>query len=334
MSAVPFDNAPVTILVADDNPTNVLLLARSLEKHGYRVMTADDGAAALEMARRHQPDLILMDVMMPELDGLEVCKTLKSDASTASIPIIFVTARTDPGNVVEGLSTGGADYIIKPFIIREVLARVAVHIRLRQYEKELLARNAELERLSEQLAEMNVELAQLTRTDPLTGMLNRRAWHEAMLLESERAARTGSPYALAMIDVDHFKAYNDRYGHQQGDECLIAIARAILGCCRCTDLTGRYGGEEFVLLCPDTGVDGVKELAERVRSAVASKAIEHAGSPVAPHVTISIGVSVAQTGLTWEEIVNRADEALYEAKRAGRNRVSISGQSIERTHSP
>jgi diguanylate cyclase (GGDEF)-like protein len=310
-----------TILVADDNPTNVLLLQRALSKHGYRVLTADNGQAALELARQARPDLLLLDVMMPQHDGLEVCRLLKSDPETAPIPIIFVTARVDSDEVVRALTMGGSDYITKPFILKEVLARIAVHLRLRQFENELVKRNQELERLSAQLADMNVELARLTRKDPLTGLLNRRAWFETMLLEQERCRRYHSAYSILLLDVDYFKAFNDSQGHQAGDDCLTRVAGSITAGCRALDLIGRYGGEEFIVLAPETDNAGGLALAERIHACVADMKLPHPASPTSPWLTVSIGVATSAPDEPWESVVRRADEALYTAKQNGRNQT-------------
>lgn len=320
MSMPQGDGCREKILVVDDTPTNVILLSKALQKNGYEVLTARDGFIALDQVRAGQPDLILLDIMMPGRDGMEVCRMLKADPQTAAIPVVFVTAHSDPDQIVHALSIGGCDYIAKPFIISEVLARVSAHLRLRRTERELIRRNEELERLSSQLAEMNVELARLTRTDPLTGLLNRRAWQECLTLEHERCARHGGKYSLMMIDVDHFKAYNDHQGHLAGDECLQRVAGAIPPACRSIDLIGRYGGEEFIVLAPETNLEGVQALSERVRQAVWDLSIPHPLSRTADRITVSIGTASSDRS-QWEQVVHDADEALYAAKQSGRNCV-------------
>jgi diguanylate cyclase (GGDEF)-like protein len=308
------------ILIVDDNPTNLLLLARSLEKAGYTILQARDGAAAIEAATTHNPDLVLLDIMMPDQDGLQVCQVLKSQAATETIPVIFVTARTESEEIVKALSIGGCDYITKPFIISEVLARVSVHLRLKRAEQELLRRYDELQRLSSQLADMNIELSRLTRTDPLTGLMNRRAWHEAAAIEQGRSQRKSCPFSVLMIDIDCFKKLNDSLGHQAGDDCLAQLAQGIQIACRCTDLVGRYGGEEFVVLAPETDTPGAVHLAERIRTAVSDLHLPHPDSGIGPYVTVSTGVATG-VGDKWEDVVRRADKALYAAKNAGRNRT-------------
>ncbi len=308
------------ILVVDDDPTNVLVLRRSLEKSGYDVLTANDGFAAVDIAVESQPDLILLDVMMPDRDGLEVCEILKSQESTSGIPVIFVTATSESARIVRAFAAGGSDYVTKPFRAEEILARVSVHVRLRQAEEELRHKNNRLEGLMHQLAESNQQLSLLSRMDPLTKLLNRRTWEESMVIEHERYDRSQSVYSIIMLDVDHFKAYNDTLGHQAGDECLKKVARCISDTCRQVDIAGRYGGEEFVILAPDTNGDAAVKLAERVRKALWNEAMPHPGSRTSNRVTASLGIAESMPG-KWEDVLRRADDALYIAKRAGRNMV-------------
>jgi diguanylate cyclase (GGDEF)-like protein len=320
MPLVAHSENTARILVVDDNPTNVVLLSSALKKCGYEVLTAENGTKAIEVARRQRPDLILLDIEMPERDGFEVCNVLKTESSTATIPIIFVTATTHSETIVRALSTGGCDYITKPFLLNEVLARVSVQLRLKKTERELLKRNQELEVVSSKLQEVNEELARLTRIDPLTGLLNRRAWQEAAQHERERANRFSEPFSICMLDADYFKRLNDSLGHQAGDACLITLADAIQKTCRFVDVIGRYGGEEFVILLPGTDMQGAYGFGERLRQAVFDLAMPHPDNPVADRITISVGVATYASD-PWEEIVKRADDALYLAKRTGRNTV-------------
>lgn len=320
-------NTPSSILVVDDNPTNVLLLRRSLEKAGYAVLTAEDGFKAVEVATQQHPDLILLDVMMPGRDGLEACTILKAQAETAAIPVVFVTGVSETDQILKAFSAGGCDYITKPFKTGEVLARVSVHVRLRRAEEELLQKNARMEELSNELAKTNHQLDTLSRVDPLTQLSNRRTWEEAVVKEHERFCRHSCLYSIVMIDVDHFKAFNDSQGHQAGDQCLRQIAESIRSACRRVDVVGRYGGEEFVVLAPDTGGEAAVKLAERIRRAIWALGIPHANSEVTGRVTISLGVATSATG-SWEDILKKADDALYVAKRAGRNMV-CSGHGIQ-----
>ncbi|MFH1419823.1 MAG: response regulator [Planctomycetota bacterium] len=311
---------PPRILVVDDTPTNVLVLRKSLEKAGYAVLTADDGFKAVEIATQQLPDLILLDVMMPGRDGLEVCTLLKAQKDTAAIPVVFVTGVSETDRILKAFSAGGCDYITKPFKTGEVLARVSVHVRLRRAEEELRQKNDRMEELTNELAGTNHQLATLSRVDPLTQLCNRRTWEEAVLKEHERFRRHASLYSIIMIDVDNFKSFNDSQGHQAGDQCLRRIADSIGSACRQVDVVGRYGGEEFVVLAPDTGNEAAVKLAERVRKAVWALGIPHVKSDVTGRVTISLGVATSRTG-SWEDVLKKADDALYVAKRAGRNMV-------------
>jgi len=313
-------NTPPRLLIADDNPTNRLILARSLQDAGYDVLTADDGLQAIRIATQRYPDLILLDMVMPERDGLEVCRLLKSQTETALVPIIFVTAVSDSDQILEAFAAGGCDYVTKPFRLEEVLARVSVHIRLRQAEEELRLKNAQMEKLTGELSEANVELANLSRIDSLTTLLNRRTWEQVAEQEHVRFQRYGHAYSILMVDVDNFKVFNDSRGHQAGDECLRTIAKSIRSVCRRGDNVGRFGGEEFVVLTPQTPPEEAVKLAERIRKAVWALAIPHTAPSSPGRVTISLGVATS-TGETWEDVLKEADDALYVAKRAGRNMV-------------
>lgn len=302
-----------TVLIVDDTRVNRAVLARALHKVGYVTCEAEGGLEGIAAAREHAPDLILLDVMMPGCDGFEVCRELKADGTTAAIPVIFVTALTEPEEKVRAFAVGGSDYIVKPFKIAEVLARVNVHVRLRQAQKALRQKNHELEKLAK-------EMADLSQMDSLTRLTNRRVWLETLAKEHDRFQRHGHRYGLIVIDVDFFKAFNDSLGHLAGDECLRNVASAIRRTCRNSDTVGRYGGEEFVVLAPDTGVETVTLLAERIRKAIWDMAIPHPASACGVRVTASLGVAGA-SGENWHEVLRRADNAMYVAKRAGRNMV-------------
>jgi len=307
------------ILIVDDSRSDALLLSRSLEKAGYGTLTAHSGAEAVQLARDRVPDLILLDMTMPAMDGVATCAELKRDAATESIPIVFVTAHSDGDHVVKAFSAGGSDYVTKPIRIDEILARMSVQLRLREAERGLLERNTQLETLAAQLAEMNETLCRQSRMDGLTNLLNRRAFDEAAYVEHDRAQRYGRPYCLLMIDVDYFKAFNDSLGHPAGDRCLQQIADALARACRTTDVVARYGGEEFVVLAPETSSDGGARLAERIRLSVWGLSIRHPGSP-AGRCTVSIGVAGSQEG-DLQQVLLAADSFLYRAKHGGRNLV-------------
>jgi diguanylate cyclase (GGDEF)-like protein len=296
---------PRRVLIVDDHPENILVLMDSLDED-CAVLVAKDGAKALEQAMNHRPDLILLDVMMPAMDGFEVCARLKADDRTKGIPVIFITAMREECDEEKGLRLGAIDYIRKPINPSVTRVRIRNHLALRR--KTLL-------------------LEECALLDGLTEIRNRRWFDEALTREWMRGRRMGEPLSLAMLDIDHFKPYNDTYGHAQGDQCLIQVARALShGMRRHSDLVARYGGEEFVILAPDTPLDAAVVLVREIARAVEGLRIPHAASPVADHVTISGGVACMVPSENDAEtlLIEHADEALYQAKAAGRARVIAS----------
>ena len=291
------------ILAIDDTPTNLLALGAVLGDE-FALQIATSGAAGLALAGKSSPDLILLDVMMPDMNGFETCRRLKADPLTRDIPVIFVTALDSPEDETLGLEAGAVDFISKPLHSAVVRARVRTHLTLKH--------QADL-------------LRSMSFVDGLTGVANRRQFDEALQREWRACLRTGSSLALAMIDIDHFKQFNDTYGHPAGDACLRAIAGILNGAMnRSHDLIARYGGEEFVCLLPDINLAGARIKVEQLRQAVQSLNIPHAASSTAPVVTISLGLAlfVPADELTPEQLVAAADAELYTAKRAGRNRLS------------
>lgn len=311
-----------SILVVDDNSTNRKILVHAFEKDGHNVREASDGFEAIELVQEHAPSLILLDVMMPGRDGFEVCKILKADPATSAIPIVFITAKTNSKDLERAFSLGGCDYVTKPFRLSEVRARVSVHLNLQNAQSDLVDRNQRLEELSRMVAETNLKLARQARIDPLTSLFNRRAWEECVTAEHDRHLRHQSPYSILMLDVDHFKTFNDSLGHQAGDECLKEVAACITEHSRSSDVVGRYGGEEFVVLAPESNVDDALRLGERIRNSIETRGILHPASTAADVVTLSIGVCESGDD-PWETVLRAADEALYEAKKKGRNCVCV-----------
>ena len=301
-----------TILVVDDVASNIRFLAESL-KDDYTVQVATKGWKALEIAQgAHPPDLILLDIMMPDMDGYEVCRQLKDNPATSMIPVIFVSALNDVVDQEKGLSLGAVDYITKPFHMPLVKARVRNHMSLK-VKTDLLERTSNV--------------------DGLTQVANRRYLDEKLRHEAERMVRDGKPLGLIMLDIDYFKLYNDHYGHGRGDECLIRVAQALNACVRRpADCFARYGGEEFVAILPDTDATGVERLAQMMQTAVAHLAIEHAYSAVSDYVTISLGGVSAHVGSVTDaqQLLQVADEALYAAKYQGRNQLCM--RSVNNDH--
>jgi two-component system cell cycle response regulator len=300
------------ILVADDEPVNLALIRRRLEWEQYRVETAEDGGQAVEAARRTLPDLIILDVMMPVLDGLQACRLLKEDPATRDIPVIFLSALDDTDTKVRGLGLGANDYVSKPFRMEELLARVSVAIRLKLERDRLRQRAEELRRSAEAASEMSM-------TDALTGLLNRYGLHRALQREMAEARRYARPLSCLLIDIDFFKAVNDTYGHAAGDTALRQAARVIAESVRGSDVVCRYGGEEFLVLAPETGLDGARSLAEKIRQSFSARLFGDAGR-VFP-LTLSAGVAQLSTDESGNDMIARADDALYHAKQTGRDRV-------------
>lgn len=292
------------LLVVDDQPINIQTLYQIFHAD-HEVFMATSGEQALAFCRGNPlPDLILLDVVMPGLDGLAVCQQLKADPVLANIPVIFVTACMDPADETRALEAGGVDFITKPVNPMVVRARVKTHLTLKAQEDFLRS---------------------LVFVDGLTGVANRRRFDEALLSEWRQCRRAGTPLALLMIDIDHFKRYNDHYGHPTGDACLQQVAAVLKAAMqRACDLVARYGGEEFVCLLPGCDQAPALAKAQALQAALAAQGIAHEASPTAAWVTLSIGVAVAQpqAGGSPAALVAAADAALYSAKHRGRNCIS------------
>lgn len=327
------------ILLVDDKPDNLRLLSQMLTEHGYNVRRVTKGKMALITAKASPPDLVLLDIKMPDMDGYEVCLQLKADAITAEIPVIFMSALDELPDKVKAFTIGGVDYITKPFQIEEVLVRVKTQMVLRQQQQQLQAQNhklqQEIQRRKEiesalqksqtELQQANAELYRIAHLDGLTHVANRRRFDEYIAVEWKRLARTQQPLSLIICDVDYFKPYNDHYGHQMGDDCLRNIAKAIEGTLkRPGDLAARYGGEEFVVLLPDTDLEGTIAVAENISQAVKNLNIPHLHSQVNKIVTLSFGVASQIPNLTESpcKLIDIADRALYQSKQKGRDRVT------------
>jgi diguanylate cyclase (GGDEF)-like protein len=297
------------LIVADDEPSILDLLRRRLEILGCEVTALPGGSQVLETAREQQPDLILLDVMMPDLDGFTATQQLKDDPETHDIPIVLLTARSEVESRIKGLEIGAHDYIPKPFDATELVARVRAALRVKALQDELKAANKMLE--------------QLAANDPLTGLPNRRTFDEQFFLEVERSRRNGQTLSVIMLDLDQFKRINDTHGHATGDEALRQIGRALTNRPRRTDLVARYGGDEFVWVLPGSGADDAVEVAERLRQTVGEIAIETPEGKLA--LTISAGVSSYEPAthgpVAATSLLEAADGALRDAKAGGRNRV-------------
>ena len=300
------------ILVVDDISINLKLLRVVLEPIGYRLMFAKGGYQAIERVKASKPDLILLDLMMPEMDGLEVCKLLKSDPEYAEIPIIFITASNEQKHIVNAFELGAVDYINKPFKTAELFARVRNHLLLKHTIEKLKSTQIDLENAL-------AEVQKLANTDSLTGVSNRRSLFDFGYQEFERVSRYGKALSILLMDLDNFKKINDNYGHQIGDKALCALVEIIKNTIRNVDFLGRYGGEEFMAILPGIYGEEAFILAERIRKKISSNIIETDKGDLL--LTISIGVSTYSTkDKSLEDIILRADQAVYEAKQQGRNK--------------
>ena len=291
---------PSTLLVVDDQEINLFII-QTVFGNQHRVLAATNGREALRLSREERPDLILMDVLMPDMDGLEVCRRLKESEETRDIPVIFVTSQGKPDEETRALNAGAVDFISKPINASVVQARVRTHLTLKRQTDFLRSQ---------------------VFIDGLTGVHNRRRFEEYLAYEWRRCARLQSPVAVFMIDVDNFKRINDTYGHQAGDTVLARLARILrAGLQRSQDLVARYGGEEFVCLVPEMTLVNARGLAERLVDAVAREVFEFNGERL--RVTISLGYAVAvpQNLGQPERLVAAADGWLYQAKAQGKNRA-------------
>jgi diguanylate cyclase (GGDEF)-like protein len=290
------------LLVVDDQRVNIQALFQAFQAD-HKVQMATSGEQALAMCRSQPPDLVLLDVVMPGMDGFEVCRRLKADDATRDIPVIFVTGHHDEDAETRGLDVGAVDFISKPINPRIVRARVKTHLTMKQ--------QADL-------------LRQWVYIDGLTGVCNRRYFDEHLKCEWDRAVRLGTSLSLAMVDVDLFKRYNDHYGHQAGDECLRRVAAVMKTCLRRpTDRVARYGGEEFALLMPDTDAAGALHLARQIRQGLVEAHIDHAASSVGALLTISVGIATRAPDVVNDAgaLLKAADEQLYLAKSRGRDQA-------------
>ena len=294
-----------TILVADNSMVVRAVLRRQLEADGHTVIEAVDGEEAITACREYCPDVVLLDVEMPVLDGHATLERLKADPDLKDIPVVFLTGRVDTADVVTGLRLGAHDYLRKPFEANELMARVSAALRTKELQDELRRRNAELDRVS--------------RIDMLTNIYNRRHLDEHLRRAISGARRHGRTVGVLLVDIDHFKDVNDQYGHLAGDAVLKEVAARLQGAMRTEDALGRWGGEEFIAVLTDTPGESIGVLAERMRQAIASTPFVLAdGTRI--RVTVSIGHTAGTEDA--EVLVHRSDDALYVAKEAGRNQVA------------
>ncbi|MCW8943608.1 MAG: diguanylate cyclase [Sedimenticola sp.] len=304
------------ILLVDDTKSERLLMTAHLESLGHTVVSGINGQQALELYQSVSPDLVLLDVIMPVLDGHQVAREIRNSFEEW-VPIIFLSGRNNPDDIVAGIESGGDDYLTKPVDLKILKAKMSAMQRIANMRHKLIAVTQELENA-------NQELQQMADSDGLTGIANRRCIDEYLVRMHGHCRRYKQPLSLIMLDIDHFKAYNDTYGHLAGDSCLKKMAKVMKLCVkRPIDLAGRYGGEEFCIILPDTDQQGVLRVAKLLQNSIHKMAIPHTGSITKPFVTFSAGciTAIPDEQTDTMTLFARADEALYIAKKNGRDQI-------------
>ncbi len=307
------------VLIADDDATSRLELNALVSKLGHECLVAEDGSAAWDLLMTEGIDVLLTDWMMPGVDGPELCRRVRDQLSHRYVYIVLITVLGNQGQVLEGMNAGADDFLVKPFDPFAVRTHMVAAERVTALHRRLVDTQA-------QLKQANRELLSLSLTDTLTGLGNRRRMEEDLTRTHARALRVGRSYGLMLFDIDHFKLYNDRYGHVAGDDALRQIARCLDESARMDESTYRYGGEEFLVLLPDSTLKDATNAAERIRQVVTDTAIVHearSGGP--PLLTLSGGVCCWSPGseLSGPDVIYEADQALFEAKSAGRNCIHV-----------
>ena len=330
----------MSILIVDDSMVSRTFIGDLLNEAGYADLTLCDSVEnAYQAIGFYEPDkietdldLILLDINLPGKSGIDACREFSEHAVFGDIPIIIISGVDHLEGLDAAFSAGAVDYITKPPNHTELLARVHSALRLKTEMNRRKAREADLLILNERLGEMNQELERLSVTDSLTGLANRRSFNEFLHREWLRDQREQQPFSVIMVDIDHFKMYNDHYGHLEGDICLQKVSWALQGAlCRAGDLLARYGGEEFVAILPHTNRQGAAERAAAFHSHICKLEIPHGASPVSPTVTISVGIASVNPNqsISPSQVVAMADKALYLAKQAGRNQSVIAKDSLD-----
>ncbi|THB67386.1 MAG: diguanylate cyclase [Spirochaetaceae bacterium] len=325
------NNKGFSLLIVDDQPENIQIAASILKADDLTISYATSAQEALERIKNLDIDLFLLDIMMPEVDGIELCRQIKQLPAYKQIPVIFLTAKTDKETLIRGFKEGAVDYISKPFFSQELIHRVRAQLQLRDalrrmedFSNELnlqimkaMKTEEELNQKQHELEEANKALSEWASTDPLTGLLNRRKGWDYLEYEEERSKRSKHCTAVILMDIDHFKLVNDDFGHEEGDRILKTVSKLLTDTLRSQDILIRWGGEEFLAALPETGLEGGLVTAEKIRAAM------HDIDWNLPDrgITLSLGVACKSSADSWDEIIQKADQALYVAKDSGRDQV-------------
>lgn len=308
------------ILVVDDMPVNLLILKKILSEK-YEIHTAENGYSALDLLEKEHPDLILLDIMMPELDGFSTCKKIKNNKKFNDIPILFLTAKTDEESIVEAFEIGGSDYLKKPFNTKELFARIKNHLDLSEAKKKLAEQANNLKDLNFALYKKNKEMEDLAKIDYLTKLPNRRYMYDKLKEEISRYERHQDIFSIIMCDIDNFKPVNDSYGHECGDFILIELAKLFENNKRKYDSIARWGGEEFLYLLPITNKNQAMVFTEHMRKTIENKNFVYNNKKI--NITLSFGISEYMKNDDIKETIKKADSALYYSKNNGKNMTSI-----------
>ena len=312
------------ILIVDDSPLEIKIICRLFDEK-YEIVETTSGKGAVELAVKTRPDLILLDIIMPDMDGLEVCRLLKQRPETVDIPVLFITSAAEYKDVVKGFEAGGQDYITKPVYPQELSARVKVHLELKRSRNSVLAYAKELESKNAELQNLLVRLEAAAMTDYLTGLFNRRYIYQRLKEIVAENKRYSWQAAIIMADIDNFKRINDLYGHDCGDAVLQELSVVMKAIVREEDSVSRWGGEEFLLLLPHTDLDKGLLVAEKIRKAVATHVFVHKQEEYT--VTVTLGVATLDYQLGIDGSIDHADKALYHGKRMNKN-VVVSFQDL------
>lgn len=312
------------ILIVDDSKVEIKIIRRLLHDE-YEIIEANNGRQAIELANEASPDLILLDIIMPQIDGFSVCKIIKEHEDTAHIPVIFITAVSDNNNIVKGFEVGGQDYITKPFCARELCARIKVHLDLKKSKEALQNYAAELENKNLELNGLLKKLERAAMSDFVTGLINRRCMTQKIKAQIAGNKRNHQISTIILADIDNFKKVNDTYGHDCGDLALKSVADLMKAGLREEDVIARWGGEEFLLMLPNTNLAGGYNVAEKIRVAVEKNVFNYYEKEF--FLTITLGVAELLPPLGIDDSIKRADEALYKGKEASKNCVVVTDLS-------